>query len=301
MIVVKDIYKSFGEKRVLDNVSFHLHENEAIGIIGLNGAGKTTLLNILSGLIKSDSGFVRVANKENIVKDYETLRNVAYISGVKSALWEDLKMRDTFDNCIKMYHIPKDVAQSRLEELVNIFELSSLLELLPRDMSLGERMRCELSYAMLIRPKILLIDEAMIGLDVSVRHKIMEYVKNVTKGGTTLIYTSHNLLEIEELCDRIILLDKGKVIYNGSLKRLIGKYAPLYKLQVITKEGIPDMEDLPIERLVIEGSKLEISYDKNKIGSNQLISHILKKCKIVDMKLAEPNLEDTIKRIYSNS
>lgn len=298
MIVVKDICKSFGEKQVLDNVSFHLKENEATGIIGLNGAGKTTLLNILSGLIKPDSGFVRVANRENILEDYETLRNIVYISGIKSALWEDLKIKDSFDNCVKMYHIPKEIAAERLEEVINIFELADLLELLPRSMSLGERIRCELAYAMLIRPKILLIDEAMIGIDISVKKKVMTYIKSIIKDNITLLYTSHNLLEIEKLCERIILLDKGKVIYNGSLEKLISKYAPLYKLQAVIEGNIPDMEDLPIEKLTLKKDVLEIVYDKNKIGSKQIISHILGRCKLLDMKLIEPNLEDTIKKIY---
>ena len=298
LIVIKDVCKSYGEKKVLNNVSFHISIGERVGIIGLNGAGKTTLLNILSGILQPDSGFKRVSNTENILEKDDVKRDIVYVSGTKSSLWEDLRVRASYENCISMYHIDKDIAKKRLEELTEVFEIDHLLNSIPRDISLGERMRCELVYEFLISPKLLLLDETMIGIDVSIKHKIMKWLENYKIKDTTLIYTSHNLQEVEKICDRIILLDKGNIIFDGSVDELLEKYEPLYTLSVNTKGVYLDMEDLPIEKINIENGIMEIFYHKQKIETKQIVSHILSKCEIYDMRQIEPNLTDTIRKIY---
>ena len=298
LIVIKDICKSYGEKKVLNNISFHIARGERVGVIGLNGAGKTTLLNIISGILQPDSGFKRVNNTENVLERDDIKRNIVYISGTKSALWEDLRIKDTYDNCISMYKIDKDVAKKRLEELKEVFDIGHLFDSLPKEISLGERMRCELVYGFLVSPKILLLDETMIGIDVSIKYKIMKWLENFNMGESTLIYTSHNLQEVEKICSRIILLDKGNIIFDGSVEELLEKYEPLYSLSVNTKGVYPDMEDLPIEKMIIDNGMIEILYQKKKIETKQIVNHILSKCEIYDMKQIEPNLTDTIKKVY---
>ncbi len=298
MIVIKDICKSYGEKKVLNNISFHIAGGERVGVIGLNGAGKTTLLNILSGILQPDGGFKRVNKTENILEKDDIKRDIVYISGTKSSLWEDLRIRDTYENCISMYRIDKGLAKKRLEELIEVFEIKHLLDSIPRDISLGERMRCELVYGFLISPKLLLLDETMIGIDVSIKYKIMKWLEKLNMGESTLIYTSHNLQEVEKICDRIILLDKGNIIFDGRVEELLEKYEPLYTLSVNTRGVYPDMEDLPIEKINIENGIMEIFYHKQKIETKQIVSHILSKCEIYDMRQIEPNLTDTIKKIY---
>ena len=298
LIVIKDVCKSYGEKKALNNISFHIASGERVGVIGLNGAGKTTLLNILSGILQPDSGFKRVNRTENVLERSDIKRDIVYISGTKSSLWEDLKIKDTYDNCISMYKLDRGRAKKRLEELTEVFQIGNLLDSLPKDISLGERMRCELVYGFLISPKLLLLDETMIGIDVSIKHKIMKWLENFNMRESTLIYTSHNLQEVEKICDRIILLDKGNIIFDGSVEELLEEYEPLYTLSVNTKGVYPDMEDLPIEKMVIENGMIEILYHKKKIETKQIVSHILSKCEIYDMKQIEPNLTDTIKKIY---
>lgn len=298
LIVIKDICKNYGEKKVLNNISFHISKGERVGIIGLNGAGKTTLLNILSGILQPDSGFKRVSNTENILEKDDVKRDIVYVSGTKSSLWEDLRVRASYENCISMYHIDKDIAKKRLEELTEVFEIDHLLNSIPRDISLGERMRCELVYGFLISPKLLLLDETMIGIDVSIKHRIMKWLEKFNMGESTLIYTSHNLQEVEKICSRIILLDKGNIIFDGSVEELLEKYEPLYSLSVNTKGVYPDMEDLPIKKMIIDNGMIEILYQKKKIETNQIVNHILSKCEIYDMKQIEPNLTDTIKKVY---
>ena len=302
MIVLKDVSKQLQGKEILHDISFHIAENEKAGIIGLNGAGKTTLLNVISGMLKPDTGFIRVGGAENVLESDEVRRQFAYVSGTKSQLWEDIKVKDSFEHCMEMYHIAKEEAAKRLEELTDVFEIESVLNKLPGNLSLGERMRCELVYALLIEPKILLLDEAMIGLDVSIKHKIMQYFSKTWKTKkVTIVYTSHNLAEIEKLCDRVLLIDHGKMIFDGSVDRIMREFSPLYHMEIKTGEKIPDFEDMPFEKLCIEKELLHIVYDNQKIDTAQILKHILEKSKVLDVRLFEPDLEGTIKKIYERT
>lgn len=299
MIVLKGITKKLQNVAVLNDISFHIAPNETVGIIGLNGAGKTTLLNVMAGLIKPDSGFIRVGGTESVLENTAVLRSIAYVSGTKSQLWEDIKVKDSLEHCIKMYRIPREEVQNRFRELEEVFEVESFLSSIPRSLSLGERMRCELVYALLAEPQILLLDEAMIGLDVSIKYKIMQYFEKLReKKKMTILYTSHNLVEVEKLCDRIILIDKGRIIFDGSVDRIMREFSPLYHMEIKVGEKLPDMEDMPIEKMSIEKDAIHIVYDNQKIDTAQILKHIMEKCKIQDVRLFEPDLEGTIKKIY---
>ena len=217
----------------MNNISFHIAPNEKVGIIGLNGAGKTTLLRVISGTIKPDSGFLRMQYAKNPLEEYSVLRNTVLVSGVQSQLWEDMKVKDSFDNGIQMYKIPKEEAKKRLEKLMEVLHIDSLMNEIPRNLSLGERMRCELAYALLIEPKVLMMDEAMLGLDVSMKHNIMQYLEEYCREKQcTILYTSHNLVEIEKLCDRVILIDKGTIIFDGSIDRIMREFSTLYHMEI---------------------------------------------------------------------
>ena len=299
MIVLKNINKKFQNKEILNDISFHISENETVGIIGLNGAGKTTLLNVISGLIKPDSGFIRIKGEENVLENETALRCISYVSGTKSQLWNDIRIKDSYAHCIEMYRIPKEEAKKRLEELQEVFEITDFLEVFPQNLSLGEKMRCELVYALLAKPQIILLDEAMIGLDVSVKHKITQYfMKLKEEKKTTIIYTSHNLTEVEKLCDRIILIDKGRIIFDGSIERMLQEFSPLYQMEVKIEGAFPDFEDLPLEKLSIEKDTMHIVYDSQKIDTAQILKHMMQKTQIKDVRLFEPDLERTIKKIY---
>ena len=302
MIVLKNIKKQFNQKQVLQDISFHIAPKESVGIIGLNGAGKTTLLNIISGILKPDAGFIRVNLAENVMENHKVLKKFSYISGTKSQLWPDLKIRESYDNCAKMYGVEKKVYEERLAALSEIFQLEDLLHKQPVALSLGQRMRCEIVYGLLFEPQILMLDEAMIGLDVAVKHQIIKYFEQLKQEKkTTILYTSHNFSEIEKLCDRIILLDEGKILFDGSVERMMEQVAPLYRMQLKLEGGVPDFEDLPLEKYLVDQENIQIWYDKQKIETTQIIQHILKKSKIIDVQLYEPDLEGTIKKILHTS
>lgn len=300
MIVLKNISKSLQEKMILKNISFHIAENETVGIIGLNGAGKTTLLNVIAGVIEPDSGFIRVKNTEVVLENRQVLKEIAYVSGSRFQLWNDIRIKDSLAHCIEMYGISKSEAQTRWKQLDDVFEINLFLESLPKSLSLGERMRCELVYALLSEPKLLLVDEAVIGLDVSMKHRIMEYLVNMKNAAkTTVIYTSHNLLEVEKLCDRILLIDHGSIIFDGTVKRMMQDFSPLYHMDIEIEGRLPDFEDLPLERFRITNHNVEIVYDKQKIDTAQILAHVMAQTKILEVQMFEPNLEETIKKIYA--
>lgn len=299
MIVLKDINKRFEEKHVLKDISFYIAPGEKVGIIGKNGAGKTTLLRVMSGTLKPDEGFLRIHYTENPLENFQVLKDIVCISGTQSQLWKDMRVRDSFENCIRMYKLPKQEAEERLSKLIEVLEVEPLLNALPVNLSLGERMRCELVYALLVEAPILMMDEVMLGLDVSVKYKVMKYLETYcNERECTLIYTGHNLAEVERLCDRILLIDKGKIIYDGSVDRIMREFSPLYQIEIRVGENFPDMEDLPVEWMRIENDRLHIAYDKKKIDTAQILKHLKDKMVLADIKLHEPDLESTIKKVY---
>lgn len=298
MIVLKEVSKNLGGRQVLQDVSFHISEGECVGIIGRNGAGKTTLLNMISGILKADRGFLRVHFAKDTLKDPEALRKTAYISAGKSQLWEEWKLIDSFENCGKMYRISKEDFERRLRKLIEQFHMADCLPKRVRELSLGQKMLGEIIYSLLPEPRLLLLDEAMIGLDVSVKYKLMDLFQQIRKEKkTTMIFTSHNLTEIEKLCDRIILLEGGRILFDGSMEKIKRDFAPLYRLEIETEGDFPDLEDLPVEKLVIDHGRMAVQFDRQKIETAELLEHITKKCRVKDARIREPNLEDTIRKI----
>ena len=296
MIILKDINKTMENRHIIKDCTFHIKPGECVGLLGKNGAGKTTLLNLMSGMLVPDTGFLRINDTKDLLESKRARKNLVYISGVKSQLWQDLRVRDSFAHCIKMYGADK----SRLDELIQICEIGPLLDSYPQNLSLGERMRCEIAYALLADASILFMDEVMIGLDITVKQRIFSYLQQIKdERKTTMIYTSHNLMEVQRLCDRVLLIDEGRLIFDGSIERIMREYAPLYQLK-ITPEGnrLPDFEDLPVRKLVMDGEQLCIYFDNRDIEKAELIKFITKKCDVKDLKLIEPDLEETIKQIY---
>lgn len=299
LIILKDVSKSFGHKKVLKEISLHIAENENVGLIGLNGAGKTTLLNVIVGAVKPDVGFVRTNGRENLIEDKKSLRDLVYVSGTKPQLWEELTVKASLENCIKMYQIDPKIYNSRLGWLEEIFETRELMNMRPGNLSLGERMRCELVYALIAEPQILILDEVLIGVDVSIKHKIMQFFEAYRQEKhSTIIYTSNHLAEVEKLCDRVILIDEGQIIFDGKTERIISEFSPYYRMEVRISGEIPDFEDIPLEKYSIDSDTVVIDYDIHKIETTRILEHLMKKSVIKDIRLSEPDLEGTIKKIY---
>lgn len=300
MIIVDNINKSFEGKKRIDSLSFHIPEGEIVGFIGANGAGKTTTIKMLTGILKPDSGLIRVNGINPIRHMNENLKNIGFVSGISTQLWKDMKLKDSYSFAKRMYKINKNDFEANMKYLSERLDLNEILESQVNNLSLGQRMRAEAAYSLIHNPRVLYLDEATIGLDVVNREKVLNIIKDVnSEKGTTILFASNNLRDIEKNCKRIIVIDKGKKIYEGDLSRVKKHYTNEYLLKVRIDNGkIPDFQDLPIKRYKVDGDNLFIYYENNNINGSTIIKHIIKQCFIEDIEIIEPSLESVIRNIY---
>jgi len=217
----------------VSQLSIDIEEGEFVGFLGPNGAGKTTFLKMLSGIIHPSSGEVKILGYTPWERNFEYLNQMAIVMGQKNQLWWDLPAIDSFNLLKEVYAIPADLYKKNLDEIVEALDMKPLLTKQLRNMSLGERMKCELAASFLHSPKIIFLDEPTIGLDVVSSHAIRKFLKKINEEKkTTMILTSHYMGDIEALCKRVVIIDKGKKIYDGGLAELKEKYAPEKKIEI---------------------------------------------------------------------
>src|SRR3989339_313250 len=230
-------YREKQYAEAVKDVHFSVNSGELVGFLGPNGAGKTTTLKMLSGILHPTSGEANVLGYVPFKKEKAFLKQFALVMGQKNQLIQDLPAIETFVVHKEIYEIPDGEFKKSLEELVNLFGITDLLNIQVRKLSLGQRMKCELVAALLHKPKVLFLDEPTIGLDVVAQKNIRDFIKQYNqKNKTTIILTSHYMEDVKELCKRVIIIEDGKIGYDGDLARLIEKYAP-YKVLKITFEG----------------------------------------------------------------
>lgn len=234
---VKSFFKrTYETKTAVEKISFDIEQGELIGFIGPNGAGKTTTLKMLSGLLYPTSGSVSVLDHTPFQRKPAFLKQISLVMGQKNQLWWDLPPMDTFLLNKEIYEIPDKAFTQRVEELSDLLDVKDILHVQVRKLSLGQRMKCELMAALLHQPKILFLDEPTIGLDVVVQHKLRNFIKEYNKKyNATILLTSHYMRDVKQLCDRVIVINFGRIIYDGNLDRLMEKYAT---------KGKSDIEDV---------------------------------------------------------
>lgn len=259
------------------NLSITIEEGEFVGFLGPNGAGKTTFLKILSGIIHPTEGEAKVLGFTPWERDYKYLGQMAIIMGQKNQLWWDLPAIDSFNLLKEVYAIPEKMYKENLNRMVEILDMKMLLAKQLRNMSLGERMKCELAASFLHSPKIIFLDEPTIGLDVVASHAIRKFLKKINEETKcTMILTSHYMGDIEALCKRVVLINKGEKIYDGSLAELKEKYAPEKKIEIYLES-------------LAEKEKFAHLTGVKKIEDNKGI-----------IKVKKEILSDTIKEIFAN-
>ena len=299
MLIVKDVEKSYGDKKVLDGLSFYVKEGECAGLIGLNGAGKTTLIRILTGSLLPDGGIVRVNGLEPYFRQEELIPTIGMVSGTNSQLWTDMPLRYSLENCQKMYRISQKNYETKICELQECMEIKAFWDQKVSSLTLGQKMLGEMAYTLLRGPSVLFLDESTIGLAVDVKQKVMQYLRELHRTGkVTVLYTGHNMRDVELLCNHLILLNKGRAIFDGSIEKLQGEYGIGDCLELVLEKGqFPDLEDLPIERFQFENDCLVIYYRKNVISNAVILNHVRKQCRILSIQTREPSLEETIRLI----
>ena len=286
-------------KAIID-ISFSIKKGEIVGYIGPNGAGKSTTIKILSGILVPDSGSV-VIDKMTPWKDRKKyVSKIGVVFGQRSQLWWDIPAIDSFNLLKDIYKLDDKEYKKTLNELVELLNLKDIINIPVRNLSLGNRMKCEIAASLIHKPKILFLDEPTIGLDAVSKKIVREFIKKINKQtNMTVILTTHDMADIEALAKRIILIGKGSVLYDGSLNKLKKEYDYLRKIRVITKDKIKIEEDYIVEERNIDDG-LEFIIDIRKIEINDFIKLLSSKISISDIDIDSGNIDELIVKLYED-
>ncbi len=293
------VNRKYRTVKAVDEVSFDITEGEMVGFLGPNGAGKTTTLKVLSGLLYPTAGVATVIGFTPHKREAAYLKQFTLVMGQKQQLLWDLPAIETFLVNQAIYEIPKDQYNATVKELDDLLDLGPLLKKQVRKLSLGERMKCELAAALLHRPKVLFLDEPTIGLDVTMQVRIRDFIGEYNRRhGATIILTSHYMADVTALCDRIIVIDKGKVLYDGNFRALIEKVAP-YKILRLQFEQPVGKAQLARFGNVEDCDGLTAVLHVPREEATETASLMLNEMQIDDMNFEDPPVEDIIRDVFA--
>lgn len=300
------IRPKYKELTAVNHINFEIQKGELVGYIGENGAGKSTTIKMLTGLLTPTSGEIVVNGLVPNEKRIQNNKNIGAVFGQKTQLWWDLPVIESFRLIKKMFKIPENEYRKNLKRFTEILDLEDLLDKQVKNLSLGQKMRCEIAATFLHNPKIVYLDEPTIGLDVFVKENIRTFIKEINKEKkTTVILTTHDLKDIEDVCDRIILLDSGQIIYDGEkqkFKDIYGKYT-LAELIVSSKNlSIKDkLKSNNFEIIEENENKMKIKFKHDETTIVKIMNDISEYCVIEDIYMRESELEDILKEIYKGA
>ena len=298
--------KSFFHRRhklikAVDQVSFEINEGELVGFIGPNGAGKTTTLKVLSGLLYPTSGEVAILGYNPWQRKPEFQKQFAFVAGQKNQLWWDLPAYETFLLNKEIYGVSDKDFNKRIEYLSKMLDISDLLKTQVKKLSLGQRMKAELIVALIHQPKVLFLDEPTIGLDVIAQKKMRDFIKNYNQEfGATIILTSHYMGDVEELSKRVIIIDKGRVIYDGQLSKIVSKFA---KHKVISLDFEKEISKSQLAEFgkITDYDKFSTKIEIPRNSITDVTAKILKELPIRDLTIEEPPIEEIIRMIFTKN
>ncbi|MDR4945763.1 ABC transporter ATP-binding protein [Neobacillus cucumis] len=290
----------------VNDINFSVKQGEMVGYIGENGAGKSTTIKMLTGILTPTSGEIMVNGMNPHKEREEFVQTIGVVFGQRSQLWWDIAVQESFRLLKKVYKVSDEQYNQHMNHVIRTLDIEPLLDKPVRKLSLGQRMRCELAAALIHNPPLLFLDEPTIGLDVLVKLKIREFLKEINeKYNTTILLTTHDLSDIEALCERVIMLDEGKVIYDGGLRELREKWADQKELQFQFLETV----DIPAVQKITNGLPVVWNMDEKEHTFtatvedrdeliSQVIAEIVAAFKIKDVKINETSTEEIIRNIY---
>lgn len=298
---IKGLFKP--EKKLVtavNDISFSIEKGEIVGYIGPNGAGKSTTVKMMSGILTPTSGDILI-NGISPVKDRKTVVNkLGVVFGQRTQLYWDLRLGESFELLRRIYRVDDKTFNTNMEMMNDILKINSIIDTPVRQLSLGQRMRGDLAAAMLHSPDVLFLDEPTIGLDVDAKHAIRKFIKEINQTRkTTVILTTHDLGDIQELCKRLIIINDGIIVEDGSLDELIDRIAP-YRQLVIDFYSEQNINHPNAEIVSSEGERTTYRFLKNEITAAKLIDDISHTAIIKDIKLEEANIDDIIRIAYNS-
>lgn len=306
---IKALFKpEYDVVKAVDGVSFDVQAGEIIGFIGPNGAGKSTVIKMLTGILTPSEGFCRINGHIPTKSRKEYVKEIGVVFGQRTQLWWDLALRETYMVLKEIYDIPEEDYKKRMEFLNEVLDLEDFITSPVRTLSLGQRMRADIAAALLHNPKVLFLDEPTVGLDVVVKDNIRKAIKRINEeSGTTVILTTHDLEDIELLCKRIVMIDKGKKVFDGELSRLRELYGQMRELSFelademdadkLTYSSEFDFgeEDLNVE---LKGTEVKVRFNTDIVSVEDMLSWTLSKVHVKDISVKDADIEEIIRRLY---
>jgi len=290
--------RTYREIKAVQNVSFQIQPGEVVGFLGGNGAGKTTTLKMLTGLIHPSTGEVKVADYTPFRRQPQFLRKTSLVMGQKQQLLWDLPALDSLRINAAVYNIRDRVFNQRLKELATMLDVADKLNQPVRKLSLGERMKAELLAALLHHPQVLFLDEPTLGLDVNAQVAVREFLQQYNeKYGATILLTSHYMADITALCDRVLLIHQGQLIYDGLLEDLLDRFAPYRQVKVELAVALPPEKLAAFGEIEsIRGQEVRFIVPREKLTAT--ISRILAQLQVQDLSVGDPPIEEIIGRLF---
>ncbi|HGL0133015.1 TPA: ATP-binding cassette domain-containing protein [Streptococcus pneumoniae] len=294
------------EKQIFEAVkdlSFEVPKGQILGFIGANGAGKSTTIKMMTGILKPTSGFCRINGKIPQENRQDYVKDIGVVFGQRTQLWWDLALQETYSVLKEIYDVPDAVFQKRMDFLNDVLDLKEFIKDPVRTLSLGQRMRADIAASLLHNPKVLFLDEPTIGLDVSVKDNIRRAITQINQEEeTTILLTTHDLSDIEQLCDRIFMIDKGQEIFDGTVNQLKETFGKMKTLTFELRPGqnhvvsqFVGISDIHVTRKEL---LLNIQYDSSRYQTADIIQKTLSDFAIRDLKMTDVNIEDIIRRFY---
>jgi ABC-2 type transport system ATP-binding protein len=299
---LRSVFKrTYKDVRAASDLTFSIEPGERVGFLGPNGAGKTTTLKILSGLLHPTSGDVRVSGYEPKRREADFLRKITLVMGQKQQLLWDLPPAETFALNRAIYGISEPVFSEASKELSDLLDLGPLVQKPTRQLSLGERMKCELAAALLHRPGILFLDEPTIGLDVSMQLVVREFIRKYNEQrGATVLLTTHYMDDVTSLCPRVIVIDRGKLRYDGDLATLVKTIRPDKRI-VLRFGAAPDREALEKIGAVVELAQTRAVLSVPQTDVRDAIGHLLASSSVNDLTVEDPPLEEVMRELFART
>jgi ABC-2 type transport system ATP-binding protein len=293
------IKPEFKIKRAVNSINLTIEKGEMVGFIGPNGAGKSTTVKMLTGILVPTSGTINIGGLSPYKDRKKHASRIGVVFGQRTQLWWDLPVADTFDLLKYIYGIPEKIFKENLNLFNSLLGLEEFFMQPVRQLSLGQRMRADIAASLLHNPEIIFFDEPTIGLDVVAKEKIREFIRYINKEkGVTMLFTTHDMDDIEKTCQRMIIIDEGKIIYNGAVEQIKNKYGRdrILIVEFNEKYNIPDIPGVQIESET--DNKKKFIFKKEEIQVSNLISELTRKYNILDLTIKEPEIESVVREIY---
>ncbi|WP_326552760.1 ABC transporter ATP-binding protein [Micromonospora sp. NBC_01813] len=302
---VKHLFtRRFADHAAVDGIDLRVEAGEAVAYVGPNGAGKSTTVKLLAGILVPTAGEVRVGGVVPHRQRVANARQIGVLFGQRTQLWWDLPVRESLALLRDLYDLDAATYREQLERFDDVLGLGELLPVVARKLSLGQRMRADLAAALLHRPRVVYLDEPTIGLDIAVKDRVRAFLRELRADGTTLILTTHDLGDIEDVCQRIVIIDQGRIIYDGPLAGVKDQFARHRSMHLHLADPLPrDAVTAALPGLeVAEGAtpgEFTVRFDRFAVTAGQVIAAVSALSEVRDLRIDEPAIEDVIRKVYA--